>query len=305
MFVHTKEIGQNLFLIDLETGGFKNLIASYVLKGEKTLIVESGPTSSVGNLLSGLKDIGVEGEDVAFVAISHVHLDHGGGAGTLLKSLPNAKLIVHSKGAAHIKDPSKLWDASKTVLGDVAEMFGVPEPVPAEKIVVASEGMTFDLGKNLKLTTVETPGHASHNLSFYEALNKGIFPGDAAGAFFAEFDTVFPTTPPPFRPDTALISIHKLLSFYPEVLYYSHFGNASNAEKRLNQYARQIKMWLIMVEAGLKNNESVEVIQNTILREDDTIQKIVPFLKSDPVNRKTLIENSVRGFIEFAKNPLI
>jgi glyoxylase-like metal-dependent hydrolase (beta-lactamase superfamily II) len=305
MFVHTKEIGQNLFLIDLETGGFKNLIASYVLKGEKTLIVESGPTSSVGNLLSGLKELDVKTENVAFVAISHVHLDHGGGAGTLLRSLPNAKVIVHSKGAAHIKDPSKLWSSSKEVLGYVAEMFGVPEPVPGERIVVASEGTTYDLGKNLKVIAAETPGHASHNLSFYEALNRGIFPGDAAGAFLGEFDAVFPITPPPFRPDTALISIDKLLSFNPEVLYYSHFGKALNADKRLRQYALQIKMWLSIVEAGLKNNESEEVIRETVLMEDETIQKVVPFLNSDPVNRKTLIENSVRGFIEFARNPVI
>jgi len=299
------KIGQNLFLIDLETGGFKNLIASYVLKGEKILIFESGPTSSVGNLLSGLDELGVKREDVAFVAISHVHLDHGGGAGTLLKSLPNAKVIVHSKGAAHIKDPSRLWEASQAVLGDVAEMFGVPESVPGDRILVANEGMTFDLGKHLKITAIETPGHASHNLSFYEDLNKGIFPGDAAGAFLGEFDTVFPTTPPPFRPDTALISIDKLLGFNPEFLYYSHFGKASNADRRLRDYALQIKMWLSIVEMGLKNNESVEVIRDRILSEDETIQKVVPFLKSDPVNQKTLIENSVRGFIEFAKNPAI
>jgi len=79
--MHTKEIGKHLFLIDLETGGFKNLIASYVLKGAKAIIVETGPSSSISNLLSGLKELGIKAEDVAYVAISHIHLDHGGGAG--------------------------------------------------------------------------------------------------------------------------------------------------------------------------------------------------------------------------------
>ena len=97
--MHTKKIGENLFLIDLETGGFKNLIASYVLKGTKSIIVETGPSSSIPNLLSGLKELNVRTEDVAYVAISHVHIDHGGGAGTLLKSLQNAKVIVHQRGA--------------------------------------------------------------------------------------------------------------------------------------------------------------------------------------------------------------
>ena len=134
--VHTKHIGEKLFLIDLETGGFKNLIASYLLKGEKTLIIETGPTSSVPNLLVGLEELKVKPEDVAYIALSHIHIDHGGGAGTLLKSLPNAKVIVHSKGAAHLKNPTKLWAASKETLGAVAEMFGEPESVPEERIIV-------------------------------------------------------------------------------------------------------------------------------------------------------------------------
>jgi glyoxylase-like metal-dependent hydrolase (beta-lactamase superfamily II) len=96
--LHTKEIGKNLFLIDLETGGVKNIIASYVLKGDKTLIVETGPSSSICNLLSGLRELNVKAEDVAYVVISHVHIDHGGGAGALLKLLPNAKLVVHPRG---------------------------------------------------------------------------------------------------------------------------------------------------------------------------------------------------------------
>ena len=303
--MHTKEIGEKLFLIDLETGGFKNLIASYILKGEKTLIVETGPTSSIPNLLSGLKELNVKLENVVYVALSHVHIDHGGGAGTLLHKLPNAKVIVHSKGASHLKSPAKLWAASKETLGPVAEMFGEPESVPEDRIIVASEGMTFDLGKDLTLEVVETPGHASHNLGYYEHLNHGVFPGDSAGAYLGEFDTVFPTTPPPFRPDIALISLDKLISLNPSFLYYTHFGKASDAVKRLRSYQVQIKRWLNIVEEGVKRGESAETIRETVLREDETIRKIVPTLKANPVHRKTLIENSVRGFIEFAQNPQI
>jgi glyoxylase-like metal-dependent hydrolase (beta-lactamase superfamily II) len=111
--MHTKQIGKDLFLIDLETGGFRNLIASYVLKGEKTLIVETGPTSSIPNLLLGLKELKVKPAEVAYIALSHIHIDHSGGAGTLLKKLPNAKVIVHPKGAPHLKDPAKLWQPQR------------------------------------------------------------------------------------------------------------------------------------------------------------------------------------------------
>jgi glyoxylase-like metal-dependent hydrolase (beta-lactamase superfamily II) len=303
--VHTKQIGENLFLIDLETGGFKNLIASYLLKGEKAIIVETGPTSSVPNLLLGLKELKVKAEDVAYIALSHIHIDHGGGAGTLLKTLPNAKVIVHSKGALHLKNPAKLWAASKETLGPVAEMFGEPESVPEDRIIVASEGMTFDVGQGVKLKAVETPGHASHNLSFYEYQNEGVFPGDSAGAYLSEFDTVFPTTPPPFRPDIALVSLDKLISLNPKFLYYSHFGKASDAVKRLRSYQVQIKLWLNIVEEGLKHGENAEDIRERILKEDETIREVVPTLKSNSVHRKTLIENSVQGFVNFAQNPQI
>ena len=300
--MHTKEIGKNLFLIDLETGGFKNIIASYVLKGTQTLLVETGPSSSVSNLLSGLKELNVKPEDVAYVAISHVHIDHGGGVGALLKFLPNAKVIVHPKGASHLANPDKLWLQAREVLGSVAEIYGKPEPVPEDRLIVAAEGMTFDVGGNVKLKAIETLGHASHHLSYYESLNEGIFPGDAAGIHLSEFDVVIPTAPPPFRLDIALASLEKLTRLKPKALYYSHFGKAFNAEQRLQNYAQQIKLWANIAKEGIENRQSPEAIRERILAEDSVMRKIAPFLKSHPIFMKTVIENSVQGFIYFAAN---
>src|SRR3972149_659682 len=144
--MHTKQIRENLYLIDLQTGGFKNLIASYLIKGTRTTIIETGPTSSIPNMLAALKEIKVKPEDVAYVAISHVHLDHSGGTGTLLKSLPNAKVIVHSRGAPHLVNPEKLWLQSQLTLGNVAEIFGAPEPVPQDRIITATDGMEINVG---------------------------------------------------------------------------------------------------------------------------------------------------------------
>ena len=198
-----------------ETGGFKNLICSYVIKGAKITLVESGPTSSVPNLVSGLKELDIKFEDVEYLAITHVHLDHGGGAGTLLKFLPNAKVLVHPRGMPHLINPERLWASAQEVLGFVSEIFGKPEPVPKERIIPVNEG-TFDLDDGAKLKVIETVGHASHNLSFQESFNGGVFPGDAAGTYFPEFDVVVPTTPPPFYLDVALASLDKLISLKPD-----------------------------------------------------------------------------------------
>ncbi|MCW4018729.1 MAG: MBL fold metallo-hydrolase [Candidatus Bathyarchaeota archaeon] len=301
--MHTTEVGKNLFQIDLQTGGFKNLIASYILKGDKTIIVETGPTSSIPNLLLALKELNVKLESVAYVALTHVHIDHAGGVDTLLKELPNAQVIVHHRGAPHLKDPTKLWAASKDTLGAVAEMFGEPQAVPEDRIIVASEGQVFSAGEGVTVKALETAGHAAHNLSFYEPQNEGIFPGDSAGAYLAEFDTVYPTTPPPFRPDIALISLDKLISLNPKLIYYSHFGAAFDAVKWLQNYQTQIKRWLNIVEEAVKSGASDEQIRKAVLVGDETVQHLVPTLKSNPVFKKTLIENTVQGFINFARNP--
>jgi hypothetical protein len=126
-----------------------------------------------------------------------------------------------------------------------------------------------------------------------------------AGAYLPEFNTVFPTTPPPFRPDIALVSLEKLIALNPNFLYYSHFGEASDAVKRLRDYQAQVKLWLGIVEDGVRRGDFAEVIRERIFREDTTVTKAVAALKSNPVHRKTLIENSVQGFIEFVQNPRI
>jgi glyoxylase-like metal-dependent hydrolase (beta-lactamase superfamily II) len=301
VLLHTKQVGENIFLIDLETGGFKNLIASYVLKGPNPIIVETGPTASIPNLLSGLQELHVALDSVSTVAISHVHIDHGGGVGTLLKSLPNAKVIVHPRGAPHLINPAKLWLQSKQVLGRVAEIYGEPLPVPEDRIITATDGVTLDAGNSLCLEAIEALGHASHNLSYFESLNKSIFPGDAAGMYIGEFDVVVPTTPPPFYLDVALQSLEKLASFNPKVLYYSHFGKADDGVKRLRDYAAQTKRWGEIAEDGVKNGQSQSAITERILHEDEAMRKAAAYFKAHPVLVKTAIENSVQGFIEYAK----
>lgn len=299
--MHTKEIKKNIFLIDLETGGFKNLFGSYILKGTRTIIVETGPSSSIPNLLSGLEEIDIRVENVAYIALSHVHLDHGGGAGSLLKFLPNAKILVHPRGVPHIVNPDKLWLQSKEVLGRAAEVFGEPDSVPKDRIIAGYDGLTLDVGNQVLLRAVETLGHASHNLSYYEPLHGGIFPGDAAGIYLCEFDAVIPTTPPPFRLDDALSSLDKLIRLKPSALYYSHFGKVSNVIKRLQNYCQQLKLWARITKEEVKNGHGLEEIQRRILEEDKVMQKAASFIKSNPFHEKTMLENNVQGFIDYIK----
>jgi len=299
--MHVTKIDEHIYLIDLELAGMEDFIASYVLKGKNTVIVETGPASTVRNLLSGLKELDVKPEEVAYIAVSHIHLDHAGAAGTLLKYLPKAKLIVHRRGAPHVADPEKLWTRARKVLGNIAEMYGKPEPIPEERIIAATDGMVFDVGNGVELKVVETLGHASHHLSYYEASSQGIFAGDAAGIYLNRFDVVVPTTPPPFRLDIALASLKKMINLKPRFLYYSHFGKAQNAIEKLQVYVTQLKLWAEIAKQGIEKGENLEAISGRILESDMAVQKAAEHIKNHPILSKTVLNQSVKGVIKFVE----
>ncbi len=304
--MHAHQVSEDIFLIDVKTAGLDKLIASYVLRAEKTIIIDCGPPSSIPNLLAGLKELCIRPEEVNYIALTHVHVDHSGGAGLLLQNLPNAKVIVHPKGAPHLIDPTKLWEASKNTLEEVAEIFGQPKMVQKDRISVGFEGMTLDVGKNRKIKIIETPGHASHNLSYYDQDNGDLFPGEAAGAYFPSFDIVLPATPPPFRPDIALSTIDKLIKLNPNSIYYPHFGKSPEAVKRLNTYAIQIKNWLEIAKDSIQKGENLHTVQERMFKEDNTIPKelreaVMIAINSNPIHKRTLFHNSIEGFLNFAR----
>lgn len=290
-----------LHLVDLETAGIKNFIASYILKGKETAIIETGPTSSIPNLLLSLKQLGIKPENVAYVALSHIHLDHGGGSGTLIKHLPKAKIIVHSRGAPHLIDPKKLWEQSKAVLGEITKIYGAPEPVPEERVIPAVDGATIDVGNGITLKVVETLGHASHHISYYEPLSNGIFPGDAAGIYLNTLDVIVPTTPTPFYLNVALDSIDKLIRLKPKFLYYSHFGRAEKAIEKLQTYVRQIRLWESVARQGVENGDTFEVIREKIIERDDAAKKALGYLTTHPILSETTLRESLEGVIDFVK----
>ncbi len=293
------KIEEHIYLVDAETAGIKNFIGSYVLKGKQAAMVETGPASSVPNLLAGLEQLNIRPEEVAYVAVSHIHLDHAGGAGTLLKRLPNAKIIVHQRGAPHIAHPEKLWEQSKQVLGSITELYGEPEPVPEDRVIAATDGMTFDVGNGVMLKVVETLGHASHHQSYYETLSQGVFPGDAAGIYLDKFDVVVPTTPAPLRLDLVLASLDKLIRLKPKSLFYSHFGKASNTTAKLNEHANQLKLWAKIAKRGLDNKESLDTICERIVESDEALKKVLDYVKGHPILGETVFCNSVPGVVDF------
>lgn len=298
--MYSKKLNDFIYMIDLKPASIDNLISSYVLKASKVAIIESGPLTSVENLLAGLKEIGVKNEEVDYLAVSHVHVDHAGGAGALLRHLPNAKLLVHPRGAPHLVNPEKLWTQTKQALGKIAEMYGEVQPVPEERFVTVTDEMIIDLGESVELEVLDTPGHASHELSFYENTARGIFAGDTAGVYLSKFDVVMPATPPPFHFEKALTSLSRLVEMTPKKLYYSHFGPADKAVEKLKAYVVQLKLWGEIIFDGMKDGEEFSTIYERILEKDASMRRVADFVDSHVVLRE-IKTRDIQGFIEYFK----
>ena len=302
--MYTTKLNDFTYLIDLKTAGYENFIAAYVLREDKVAVVETGPTSSIPNLLAGLQEIGIQDEAVNYVMVSHIHIDHAGGAGTLLHNLPNAKLLVHKRGARHMVNPEKLWEHSREVLREIVDLYGPIQPVPENRVIISEDGTVIDLGEHVKLQVIETLGHASHHQSFYEKEGRTLFLGDAGGIYLKELDAVIPTSPPPLHLEMKLNSLEKLMKLEPKLLCYTHFGHADNAVSRLQAYVEQLKLWAKMVSESTERGDDLEAIYAKIMEQDPSMKKAEEFIKKHVMLRQSVVLQSVRGFIQyFKKNP--
>jgi glyoxylase-like metal-dependent hydrolase (beta-lactamase superfamily II) len=245
---HYQQISEGLY--SLETGLYRHgLAAAYLVRSNDRLaFVDTGAANSVPGLLGVVADLGLTPEQVDYVIPTHVHLDHGGGAGHLMAACPNARLVVHPKGATHMIDPSRLIASSTDVYGedDFARTFGAPLPIPEERVILAEDGQTFDLGGRA-LRFVDTPGHANHHGCIYDERSRGFFTGDTFGISYREFDTAAgpwlfaPTTPVAFDPDAWLASLDKLMADEPRVMYLTHYGPVADPDQLVDGLRASIR----------------------------------------------------------------
>ncbi|MGB9854396.1 MAG: MBL fold metallo-hydrolase [Candidatus Bathyarchaeales archaeon] len=294
--MNTRKVSDCLFMVDLRPANIDKFTATYILRGEKTAIIECGPASTAENLLRGLKELKVGFEEVNYLMISHAHADHWGNAGTILKHLPNAKLLIHPKGLSHLANPQRLWMQSKQVLGEVAEIFGEPTSVPVERMAPAMDGMVVDLGGGLEVQVIETLGHAPHHVSYYECANGILFPGETAGVYVEDLDITLPATPPPIMLGKLFESLGKLVRLNPKILCYTHFGLTDNAVEKLKLHASQLSLWASTIHECLKNNDSLDFIRDKLMERDPYLKTASDYVKTHPIISR-VFKQLIQGFM--------
>jgi glyoxylase-like metal-dependent hydrolase (beta-lactamase superfamily II) len=228
----------------------KNFAASHmIVENGKAAFVDVGTTSSEANILKVLHEEGLTEEDVLYIILTHIHLDHAGGAGRLMAVFPNARLVVHPKGARHMIDPEKLVAGSIAVYGEenFRKLYGSISGVPEGRVIVADEGFVLDF-EGRKLHFMDTPGHARHHNCIWDPKSDGVFTGDALGLAYPELQIagkqpflLCTTSPAAFEPDAMVESIERVMSLQPKRLYLTHFGPVDVDAGAVNSLTRLVR----------------------------------------------------------------
>jgi glyoxylase-like metal-dependent hydrolase (beta-lactamase superfamily II) len=243
----SEELGHGITAID--TGYVRpRFDASHlVVENGRAAFVDVGTGPSVPGILAAFEAKGLPPEAVDYVIVTHVHLDHAGGAGEMMRRLPRARLVVHPRGARHMIDPSKLWAGASAVFGEefVRRSYGAPVPVDASRVVEAEDGFTLELGGR-PLRFLDTPGHARHHLCVWDEASRSMFTGDTFGLSYRELASargafVLPTTTPvQFEPEALLASIDRLVGHAPTAMLLTHYSRVVEIERLAADLRREI-----------------------------------------------------------------
>lgn len=259
-------------IIDLNFLNKEHVIASFLLMGDTSAaIVETGPTTCLESLTSGLKERGVSHEDVRQVFLTHIHLDHAGASGHLAELLPNATFYVHEVGYPHLVDPSKLVKSATRIYGDrMEELWGEALPVPEGRIQILKEGDETEAADGV-LTAHDTPGHAYHHLAYLEPDSGALFAGDVAGIRLPGQSYVRPPTPPPEIDIPEWIkSIEHIRKIAPASLCPTHFGTYDDVERHLGELEQRLQDWLLFVEGRMDEGAGREEISTELKDKGDS-----------------------------------
>ena len=261
-------LGGAVHLIDTQMGGYDGITAAYLIASDRPALVETGAALSADTVVTALQALGIGADNLATIVVTHIHLDHAGGVGTLAAAFPNAEVVVHERGARHLVSPERLVASARRVYGDVMDtVFGDLLPTPVERVRALGDIGSVDLGNGRFLRSSWAPGHASHHVGLLDSETNDLYVGDAAGIYIPEADLVKPATPPPdFDLPVALASIEGFRQLQPDRLLFSHYGPVSAVEQTLDASVEELELWVELTRSsrqqGLDLDHAVAAVRD-------------------------------------------
>jgi glyoxylase-like metal-dependent hydrolase (beta-lactamase superfamily II) len=292
-------------IIDTHMHGRKGITATFLVHGEKTALVETGPKSSVEHVLAGLEQASVTSLD--WIVPTHIHLDHAGAAGTLLQHFPEATVAVHARGAPHLHEPSKLWKSATRIYGAAMEsLWGDIDPIPENRLRALEDGDKIDLGGR-SLQAIETAGHASHHHALLDDATGYLFAGDALGIRFPEIGVIRPATPPPeWHVEKAVSSIERIRELDPTELWLTHFGphdrgsNVASVRETCDRAIESIRTWEKWVDEARDKTADLEEVTNLVREQARrALEQGLPDELVTRMDQATSYRMNVSGFMRY------
>jgi glyoxylase-like metal-dependent hydrolase (beta-lactamase superfamily II) len=255
--VDTFDAAEGIRGIDTAMFGRPRLTSAYLIEAGEPAIVETGPTTSVDAVREGLAALGIGPDDLAHIVVTHIHLDHAGGAGALAPHFPSASVWVHERGAPHLAEPDRLVASAARIYGEdrLRELFGPVHPVPADRVRAVKDGDRIDLGGR-ELHVLYTPGHAGHHVALLDSTTRAVFVGDALGVFLPDVGVLRPATPPPeFDLELAVASVERVRDAEPSSILFSHFGPSPEVAELCERSIDRLRRWTGAVEEALRETD--------------------------------------------------
>lgn len=267
----TTTLEHGIVAIDTEYARPLQDASHLIIENGRAAFVDVGVNSSAPMLLAALQQFDLDVGDVDTVFLTHIHLDHAGGAGLLMQQLPNARCVLHPRGAPHMIDPTKLIAGTKAVYGDeqTVKMYGEIQPIDAARIDIAEDGQVFSFNGR-ELQAFFTEGHARHHYCLSDPTSKGVFTGDSFGVSYRELDTgagefIIPTTTPiHFDPVEAHKSVDRIMSYQPERLYLTHYSEVRNLERLAADMHGGIDAYVDMAQRNKDASDRTSVLQDAM-----------------------------------------
>jgi glyoxylase-like metal-dependent hydrolase (beta-lactamase superfamily II) len=266
------EVGSRIHYLDSRRVNATNVSGVYLVVGDGITLIETATTLIAPALVEAAIGLGFQETDIRRAIVTHVHLDHAGGTGWLVRWLPHLEVCVHERGLQHLRDPSRLIDSAKTVYGSaerVSALHGQTLPVPAENLVAVRDA-ELHIGDGVTLEIIDAPGHASHHLAIWEPESGCLFSGEALGHNQPETGVLQPAVAPPgFDFEASLRTIQMLRSLAPRSICFSQFGQRGDASFVLEEAERQLDRYhhaiLTRLERGLERRRIVDEIAELYL----------------------------------------
>ncbi|MDQ6748340.1 MAG: MBL fold metallo-hydrolase [Candidatus Dormibacteraeota bacterium] len=247
-------IAPGVHQLDTLLGGWERMTAGFLIDGPEPALVETGSQSSVPAVRHALEAAGVGADQLRWLVLTHIHLDHAGGIGDLAEAFPKATVVVHERGARHLVDPARLIDSSARVYGPLLDdLYGRIKPVPEERLVAAADNHRIQLGNGRVLRLIDSPGHARHHHAVLDESSGTLLVGDAVGVLLPDIGLLRPAAPPPeFNLEDAVASLHRFAEVGAERVVLTHYGPVpGDGQATLAEAEEVLRSWVGVAERAV------------------------------------------------------